>query len=118
MTCPNKFDTNCIKNLGYQTSNMVKTPCPAVMNCTQFLALSPGAQNLATNVDQSCTSNADTGASTSTTSPTSTGLSSGMLILLFIIFLIVVALIYVAYRYFHVPTTNISPTNPAPVVKT
>lgn len=56
MTCPNKFDKNCMNNNGYRTTDMVKTPCPSIMNCTQFLGLSPGAQNIASNVEQNCTS--------------------------------------------------------------
>jgi hypothetical protein len=61
--CPNKFDINCIRKLGYRTTDMIKTPCPNIMNCTQFVSLSPGAQALATNVEQNCTSITNTGSS-------------------------------------------------------
>lgn len=55
--CPNKFDSNCIQKGGYKTKDMMTVTCPNVLNCTQFLALSPGAQSIATNVEQNCTSN-------------------------------------------------------------
>lgn len=53
--CPNKFDLNCVQKGGYKTKDMITTPCPNVMNCIQFLSLSPGAQAIATNVNQNCT---------------------------------------------------------------
>lgn len=66
--CPNKFDLNCIKNNGYKTYEMINVQCPNVLNCTQFLGLSPGAKAIATNVDQSCSMNTNSGNSGSSNS--------------------------------------------------
>ena len=61
MTCPNKFDTNCIRQGGYKSSDMMNVTCPNVMNCNQFLGLSPNSQAIATNVQQNCSSTTSSG---------------------------------------------------------
>lgn len=109
MTCPNKFDTNCIKQNGYRTNDMAKTPCPSIMNCTQFLSLSPGAQSLATGVQQDCkstiSSSTDVSANIGTpnigVTPVSDALSSYSMeyIILIFLFLLIVIL---ASVYFYV----------------
>jgi hypothetical protein len=98
MTCPNKFDSNCIKKNGYRTSDMVKTPCPSVMNCTQFLSLSPGSQALATNVQQNCSTTVNAGIT-----PTSSGIDnytwlwSSPLLLVFILLFMLIMIISAIY---------------------
>jgi hypothetical protein len=108
MDCPNKFDKNCIKNNAYRTGDMVRTPCPNVMNCTQFVSLSPGAQAIATNVDQNCASAQKTGATSTTppipaTMPTSGGnnvsLNTGGGVALVFIFLFILLIIIGAVAY-------------------
>lgn len=99
MSCPNKFDKSCMAKVGYKTKDMVGTPCPSIMNCTQFLSLSPGAQNLATNVEQNCSSN------TNTTPPSISAISSPvqgfslftLLGVLIFIFIIILAILYRRY---------------------
>src|SRR5579883_1322655 len=97
--CPNKFDTNCIQNGGYETADMIQNQCPNVMNCTQFLSLSPGAQALATNVEQNCSSTINTGSSSSTTSTTNNAGTSSLISLwnnhkvLIIILLIILVIV-------------------------
>jgi hypothetical protein len=104
MDCPNKFDKKCIQNNAYRTADMARTPCPNVMNCTQFVSLSPGAQAIATNVDQNCASAQKTGATSTTppipaAMPASTSTSSHMLLwvflLIFIFVIIIGVIIYV-----------------------
>jgi hypothetical protein len=102
MTCPNKFDTNCIRKNGYQTSGMVKTPCPSVMNCTQFLSLSPGSQAVATNVDQTCSSG-----TTTKTNASEAGSSTYYIIM----FLILMFIIIIA-TYFYLGGEKIEPSPP------
>lgn len=107
--CPNKFDVNCVNKGGYKTSDMVNSQCPNVLNCNQFLSLSPGAQALATNVEQDCKSKIinngggntpidngggstpinNGGDSSNTTTPINTW-NSKIMLQLFLIFLIIV----------------------------
>lgn len=98
--CPNKFDTNCIKKGGYKTTDMSTVTCPNILNCNQFLTLSPGAQAVATNVEQNC--NSDPNKPVSTPVPTSTSLNifNNKLILIFLLFLIIIiiSIIIIFYR--------------------
>lgn len=113
MDCPNKFDKNCIKNNAYRTADMARTPCPNVMNCTQFVSLSPGAQALATNVSQDCASASTSGATRPTTPISATmpapqpggnnyslnsGFSgSGVLLVMLLIFMLIILVGGAAY---------------------
>lgn len=121
MNCPNKFDVNCIKNNGYRSSDMIKAACPNVMNCTQFVSLSPGAQAIATNVQQDCASAQTTGATktttpisatmpSSTSNTTSLTTGSGLLWLFIIIFI----LILVAVAVYLVASGDDDEPEPAP----
>jgi hypothetical protein len=99
MTCPNKFDTNCIQKNGYRTNDMAKTPCPSVMNCTQFLSLSPGAQALATGVQQDCTSNVSTTTTTAPSQVISTIPTEYYYIIFLFILIIVLSIVYYRKNY-------------------
>lgn len=52
--CPNKFDSRCFNKASYQTSAMLATKCPDVMNCNQYATLDPSAKAFATNVQMNC----------------------------------------------------------------
>jgi hypothetical protein len=106
MTCPNKFDTGCIQKNGYQTNGMKNTPCPSVMNCTQFLALSPDAQALATNVQQNCSSSVGTTPVVASASSFSALFDTKTLIILLIIIIIIVI---TTITYFMFDDTNPKP---------
>jgi hypothetical protein len=99
MTCPNKFDKGCIANNGYKTSDMVNAPCPNIMNCTQFLSLSPGAQAVATNVDQNCSSGAATQATQAAPTGSSGGVTAFMAILLVVFFIMIVVIAVLSYNF-------------------
>lgn len=104
LPCPNKFDKNCIQNNGYLTYSMINTNCPNIMNCSQFTSLSPGAQAIATNVQQNCTSNTTTGSgstssgsgSTSTKKTTSNTTGSNLTIEIVAIITLVILFILLA----------------------
>lgn len=72
MTCPNKFDKSCISQNGYRTNDMMKAACPNIMNCVQYLALSPGAQQLATNTEQNCSTNSSNSSNINTSNSNTT----------------------------------------------
>lgn len=98
MTCPNKFDQNCIKNNGYRTNDMKTVTCPDVMNCIQYNRLSPGAKALATNFQQNCSSSSTVNGSTTGVGAENQegSWSSGlwiMIIILLIIVFVVAALV-------------------------
>lgn len=42
--CPNKFDSRCFNEASYQTSAMLATKCPDVLNCYQYANLDPGSR--------------------------------------------------------------------------
>jgi hypothetical protein len=94
MTCPNKFDKSCISKNGYRTNDMMKAACPNVMNCVQYLALSPGAQQLATNTQQNCstdtTNTSNTNTNTNTTTSTNDEASGSFWIWVIVILVFVV----------------------------
>jgi hypothetical protein len=60
-SCPQQYDSACRGKNGYQTSAMKTVPCPSTMTCSQYINLSPGAQALATNISQGCSSTVNTG---------------------------------------------------------
>jgi hypothetical protein len=106
MTCPNKFDINCIKNNGYHTADMKNTPCPSIMNCTQFQALSPGAQELATNVEQNCSTTTIASSSASGGTTTSGGTSTNMILIIVFLLLVVSVALMIGYYKLKAPTPN------------
>ena len=63
--CPNKFDTKCITPTAYKTNDMLNATCPPVMNCNQYINLSPEAQAIAVKPTQTCetTTNGETSSS-------------------------------------------------------
>lgn len=98
MSCPNKFDQNCIKNNGYRTNDMKTVTCPDVMNCIQYNRLSPGAKALATNFQQNCSTSTTVGGETTNENTTNEEGSSSAwlwitLVVLFIIITIVAGLV-------------------------
>lgn len=104
--CPNKFDMNCISKGGYKTADMENVQCPNVLNCNQFLSLSPGAQAVATNIQQHCKSSItnNSGGQTSNSvqhksnsSAISTN-SSSLYLIIFLIILVVAAVLFIIYR--------------------
>lgn len=52
--CPNKFDSRCFNKAAYQTSAMVSTKCPDVLNCYQYANLDPSTKLFATNIQLNC----------------------------------------------------------------
>ncbi len=112
MTCPQKFDTNCIRNAGYKSFNDMNIPCPDVMNCNQYINLSPGAKAIASNFQQNCstTTNIGTGdavasvssekTNTNVSAKTNAGTAGNWGILLFILLVIVVLVIGAAFFLF------------------
>lgn len=52
--CPNKFDTRCFDKAAYQTSAMVSTVCPNVLNCNQYINLDSNSKLFASNVEANC----------------------------------------------------------------
>lgn len=93
--CPNKFDTNCIQKGGYKSADMMNVQCPNVLNCTQFLSLSPGAQAIATNVQQNCASSSTP---TSVTPTTTFWSNYKIVILIIILILIIIIALLIIYR--------------------
>jgi hypothetical protein len=96
ITCPNKFDKNCIANLGYRTTDMANTQCPDIMNCTQFLNLSPGAQAVATNFDQSCSNTTSTVQNTNAVSQTAPAATVGGISAIWLVIILVFVLLIVS----------------------
>lgn len=92
MTCPNKFDQNCIKNNGYRTADMQKVACPNVMNCIQYNRLSSDAKAIAVNYDQNCSSSSNSGTSGSSANTTAGMSWSQIIVWIFIAFVILVAI--------------------------
>lgn len=99
MTCPNKFDKSCISRNGYRTNDMMKAACPNVMNCVQYLALSPGAQQLATNTEQNCSTSATNSSETSVTNNTGSDDSFWIWVII-IVLLMLMALVGGSIYYF------------------
>lgn len=100
MTCPNKFDKNCIAKNGYRTSDMMTVKCPDVMNCVQYLALSPGAQQLATNTQQNCSTSSTNSTEIDSTNTTTNVDGSSAWIWIMILILVVVLAALGAGAYF------------------
>lgn len=99
MTCPNKFDQNCIKNNGYRTADMQRVTCPNVMNCVQYNRLSPDAKAVAVNYEQSCASTTNTNTSTDGNAASS-GSWTTILVWAFIVLVVLAVLGGVAYFAF------------------
>lgn len=99
MTCPNKFDKSCISKNGYRTQDMMKAACPNVMNCVQYLALSPGAQQLATNTQQNCSTDVSSVSNISTDTTTVSGDSSWIWIIVILVFVLLALLGGVAWYF-------------------
>lgn len=96
ITCPNKFDSECIKSGGYKTADMQNVTCPSVMNCNQYINLSPGAKAIATNVEQNCTTVTSGGNNTqpeviaAKTSKFNSGIWSRKNIIILVIFIVLI----------------------------
>lgn len=82
--CPNKFDVRCFNKASYQTSAMLATPCPNVLNCYQYANLSPSSKLFATNIQQNC----------GTTTTNTTGGAKNNDVTIFIYLAILIAYIY------------------------
>lgn len=93
--CPNKFDMKCVQS-GYETTDMMKVTCPNVLNCTQFLSLSPGAQALATNVQQNCSATSGN-VPTSVTNSSALWTSNEYVIMFAILLLIISVVLVITY---------------------
>lgn len=117
--CPNKFDKKCVAT-GYETSSMIKSQCPNIINCNQQVNLTPAQLSLMVDstVNLSCGGGtnavvSNTGGSTSKT--TSVGSASGgtgsstfsttdimyIVALIFLILIVVIAISIVAYKKSH-----------------
>ena len=104
MTCPNKFDSKCISQGGYKSADMMNVQCPNVMNCTQFVGLSPGAQAIATNVSQNCSSSTGSATQQNSQQSNSTGFtfssllnSNSFIIIMLILFLIIINILIIIF---------------------
>lgn len=52
--CPNKFDNRCFNTAAYQTSPMITTKCPDVLNCNQYINLDASSKQFASNIEANC----------------------------------------------------------------
>jgi|ERR1700678_81739 len=93
--CPNKFDNTCIQDGGYKTKDMMTVTCPNVLNCNQYITLSPGAKAVAVNFEQNCGTTQTTAAiATIFDSLWSDHKNLLIIALIFLIFSIVLVLVY------------------------
>lgn len=54
--CPNKFDQRCVGVAAYETSSMISTACPPILNCNQQINIDPKSRQylIGTNIELSC----------------------------------------------------------------
>lgn len=95
MTCPNKFDNNCIRSNGYRTNDMKTVTCPDIMNCVQYNRLSPGAKAVATNYQQNCSTSTTIDGNTTTNTTTNSSGGGSTWIWVMVVVLVFMAIVVV-----------------------
>ena len=100
--CPEKYDKNCITG-GYLTGTMLSTACPTVMNCNQYVNLSPAAQSVLIDsaINQNCSTTTSGGGTSTVSNSTPVAASTSSLLsstnLYYFIFLVFIVLLVMSF---------------------